>query len=89
MRAIPAVRFSVAVENYNWQHQDLRTEKGIKYGDTIENMDFPYLEKIAKLNVAALAAIASAPPPPEPKVEGAVSTDTTMSCTGCPSGASY
>ncbi len=39
----PAVRFSVAVENYNWQHQDLRTEKGVKYGDTIENMDFPYL----------------------------------------------
>ena len=74
----PAVRLSVAVENYNWQHQDLRTEKGIKYGDTIENMDFPYLEKVTKLNVAALAAIASAPPPPEPTVEGAVSTDTTM-----------
>ena len=75
----PAVRLSVAVENYNWQHQDLRTDNGIKYGDTIENMDFPYLEKVAKLNVAALAAIASAPPPPEPTVEGAVSTDTTLS----------
>jgi hypothetical protein len=74
----PAVRFTVAVENYNWQHQDLRTENGIKYGDTIENMDFPYLAKVTKLNVAALAAIASAPPPPEPKVEGAVSTDTTV-----------
>jgi len=74
----PAVRLSVAVENYNWQHQDLRTENGIKYGDTIENMDFPYLEKVTKLNVAALAAIASAPPPPEPTVEGAVSTDTTI-----------
>ncbi len=75
----PAVRFTVAVENYNWQHQDLRTEKGIKYGDTVENMDFPYLAKVAKLNIAALAALASAPPPPEPKVEGAVSTDTTVS----------
>jgi len=74
----PAVRFSVAVENYNWQHQDLRTENGIKYGDTIENMDFPYLEKITKLNVAALASIASAPPPPVVSVEGAVSTDTTF-----------
>jgi hypothetical protein len=41
-------------------------------------MDFPYLAKVAKLNIAALAAIASAPPPPEPKVEGAVSTDTTV-----------
>ena len=74
----PAVRFTVAVENYNWQHQDVRIEKGIKYGDTVENMDFPYLAKVAKLNIAALAAIASAPPPPEPKVEGAVSTDTTV-----------
>jgi len=74
----PAARISVAVENYNWQHQDLRTEKGIKYGDTIENMDFPYLAKITKLNVAALAAIASAPPPPAAYVEGAVSTDTTV-----------
>ena len=74
----PAVRLSVAVENYNWQHQDLRTENGVEYGDTIDKMDFPYLEKVTKLNVAALAAIASAPPPPEPKVEGAVSTDTTI-----------
>jgi hypothetical protein len=73
------VRFTVAVENYNWQHQDLRTEKGIKYGDTIDNMDFPYLAKVAKLNIAALASMASAPPPPEPKVEGAVSTNTTLS----------
>ena len=74
----PAARISVAVENYNWQHQDLRTENGIRYGDTIDNVDFAYLAKMTKLNVAALAAIASAPPPPEPKVEGAVSTDTTV-----------
>jgi Zn-dependent M28 family amino/carboxypeptidase len=74
----PAARISVAVENYNWQHQDLRTENGIRYGDTIDHVDFAYLAKMTKLNVAALAAIASAPPPPEPKVEGAVSTDTTL-----------
>jgi hypothetical protein len=74
----PAARLSVAVENYNWQHQDLRTEDGVVYGDTIDHMDFNYLEKVAKLNIAALAAIASAPPPPEPKAEGAVSTDTTL-----------
>ncbi|HEU5285534.1 MAG TPA: M20/M25/M40 family metallo-hydrolase [Sphingomicrobium sp.] len=75
----PAVRFSVAVENYNQQHQDVRVEKGVEYGDTIDKMDFPYLEKVTRLNVAALAALASAPPPPEPTVEGAVSTDTTVS----------
>jgi len=85
----PAVRFSVAVENYNWQHQDLRTENGIKYGDTIENMDFPYLEKITKLNVAALAAVASAPPPPEARVEGAVSTDTKIDWAHVPGAAGY
>lgn len=74
----PAVRLSVAVENYNQQHQDLRTEGGVEYGDTIDKMDFPYLAKVTRLNVAALAAIASAPPPPEPTVEGAVSTDTVV-----------
>ena len=75
----PAVRFSVAVENYNYQHQDLRVENGVEYGDTIDKMDFPYLARVTKLNVAALAWLASAPPPPEPTVEGAVSTDTRIS----------
>jgi Peptidase family M28 len=74
----PAARISVAVENYNWQHQDVRVENGIHYGDTIDHVDFAYLAKMTKLNIGALAAIASAPPPPEPKVEGAVSTDTTL-----------
>jgi hypothetical protein len=75
----PAARISVAIENYNWQHQDLRTENGTRYGDTIDHVDFPYLAKMTKLNVAALAAIASAPPPPDDvKVGGAVSTDTKL-----------
>ena len=74
----PAIRFSVAVEDYDHQHQDLRTENGVKFGDTVDEMDFPYLAKVTRLNVAALAALASAPPPPEATVEGAVSTDTTV-----------
>src|SRR6185312_7778986 len=74
----PAARITVAIENYNWQHQDVRVENGIHYGDTIDHVDFPYLAKMTKLNVAALAAIASAPPPPAPKGEGGVSTDTTI-----------
>ena len=85
----PAARLNVAIENYNWQHQDLRTEDGIKYGDTIDHVDFAYLAKMTKLNVAALAAIASAPPPPAPKVEGAVSTDTTLTWAPVPSASSY
>ncbi len=74
----PAIRFSVAVEDYDHQHQDLRVENGTKFGDTVDEMDFPYLAKVTRLNVAALAALASAPPPPEPKVEGAVATYTTV-----------
>jgi hypothetical protein len=84
----PAARISVAVENYNWQHQDVRVENGVHYGDTIDHVDFPYLAKMTKLNVGALAAIASAPPPPAPKVEGGVSTDTTVTWDPVP-GASY
>jgi hypothetical protein len=74
----PAIRFSVAVENYNHQHQDLRVENGVEYGDTIDKMDFEYLTRVVKLNVAALAALARTPAVPEPTVEGAVSTDTTL-----------
>jgi hypothetical protein len=85
----PAARISVAVENYDWQHQDLRTENGKRYGDTIDHVDFAYLAKMTKLNVAALASIASAPPPPEPKVEGAVSTDTTLTWSPVASASSY
>ena len=72
----PAGRFTVGIENYNWQHQDLRTENGTVYGDTIDHMDFPYLRRVTQLNVATIAALARAPMPPEPTVEGAVATDT-------------
>ncbi|HZU51123.1 MAG TPA: M28 family metallopeptidase [Sphingomicrobium sp.] len=85
----PAARITVAIENYNWQHQDLRTENGVRYGDTIDHVDFPYLAKMTKLNIAALAEIASAPPPPEPKVEGGVSTDTTVTWLPVPGATSY
>ena len=85
----PAVRFTVAVEDYEHQHQDLRTEKGIKYGDTVDEMDFPYLAKVTKLNVAALAALARAPMPPSPEVEGAVKPDTTVSWQPAPGAAAY
>ena len=84
-----AARISVAIENYNWQHQDVRVENGVHYGDTIDHVDFAYLAKMTKLNIGALAAIASAPPPPEPKVEGAVSTDTTLTWAPIAGVASY
>ena len=85
----PAVRITVAIENYNWQHQDLRVENGVEYGDTIDKMDFAYLRKVTQLNVAALAALASAPPPPAPAVEGAVSTDTRLQWSPIPGADAY
>jgi hypothetical protein len=85
----PAIRFSVAIENYNWQHQDLRTENGIVYGDTIDHMDFPYLRRVTQLNVATIAALARAPMPPTPTVEGAVSTDTKLTWEAVPNADTY
>jgi hypothetical protein len=55
-----AVRFSVGVENYAAQHQDLRPG----FGDTSDKMDFPYLAKVTAINVAALRSLASAPAAP-------------------------
>jgi acetylornithine deacetylase/succinyl-diaminopimelate desuccinylase-like protein len=85
----PAVRLTVAVENYNYQHQDLRVENGIEYGDTVDKMDFPYLRKVTQLNVAALAALARSPMVPAPEVAGDVSTDTALKWERVPSAAAY
>lgn len=60
----PAVRIMETNENYDQQHQDLRTEKGVEYGDTLEHVDFDFARKLTALNVATLASLASAPPPP-------------------------
>ena len=76
----PAVRVTEAVENYTRQHQDLRTENGIRYGDVIEGVDFAYLAQVTRLNVVTMAALATAPRPPVGvKIAGAVSADTTVS----------
>jgi hypothetical protein len=75
-KGYPAIRFSVGVEDYDHQHQDLRTEDGVFYGDTIEEMDFAYLAGVTKLNVRALDALARAPMPPKVSVDAAVRVDT-------------
>jgi Zn-dependent M28 family amino/carboxypeptidase len=59
-----AVRFCEMNEHYDHQHQDLRTENDIKYGDLVEFMDFEYLRKIAASNLATLANLAWAPKAP-------------------------
>ena len=81
----PAVRVTEAAENYDRQHQDLRTENGRVYGDTIEGVDFAYLTQVTRLNTVAMASLASAPAPPSGvKIEGAVSPDTKVSWTATP-----
>ncbi len=86
----PAVRFTVGVENYDAQHQNLRTEGGRVYGDTPDRMDFPYLAKVTALNVVVLRQLAAAPGAPASVVlEGAVSTDTTVKWTAVPGAAGY
>jgi hypothetical protein len=60
-----AVRLTEMNENYNHQHQDLRTEKGIIYGDLPEFMDFEYLRKNTAVNLSTLANLAKAPSVPQ------------------------
>lgn len=60
----PAVRFTEFRENYNRQHQNIRTENGIEYGDVPEHVDFDYVANVARVNAATLAALAAAPGPP-------------------------
>jgi Zn-dependent M28 family amino/carboxypeptidase len=86
----PAVRVTEAAEHYHRQHQDLRTENGVVYGDTIDGVDFPYLARVTKLNAMTMAALASAPRPPrEVKIDGAVSANTTVTWTASEGAASY
>ncbi|WP_027124766.1 M28 family peptidase [Gelidibacter mesophilus] len=59
------IRIMEAHENYTQQHQDIRTENGINYGDTFEHVNFPYAEKLTAVNAINMASLASAPPPPK------------------------
>ncbi|NNK76717.1 MAG: M28 family peptidase [Maribacter sp.] len=67
------VRIMEAHENYTQQHQDIRTENGIAYGDVLEHVDFDYAGKLTAVNAINLASIAWAPPAPkEVKIGGIV-----------------
>ncbi len=60
----PAVRFCEVYENYDRQHQDIRVEDGVQYGDLPEHVDEGYLADVARLNAAAIVHLANAPSPP-------------------------
>jgi hypothetical protein len=63
-QGFPAVRITEYREDYNHQHQNVRTENGIEYGDLLKFVDFDYVANVARLNAATLASLASSPAPP-------------------------
>ena len=74
------VRIMEAHENYTQQHQDIRTENGIEYGDVIEHVNFDYAKKLTAVNAIAMASMAKAPPRPKNvQIGGAVQPSTTLS----------
>ncbi|HEU4559694.1 MAG TPA: M28 family metallopeptidase [Longimicrobium sp.] len=75
----PAVRITEIYEDYTRQHQDVRVENGIRYGDTPDMVDYPYVAKMAGLNAATLASLAWAPPSPDSVfIAGAVTPNTVL-----------
>ena len=61
----PGIRIMEAHENYTQQHQDIRTESGIAYGDIVEHVNFPYARKLTAVNAINLAQLAWAPGRPQ------------------------
>lgn len=75
----PGVRIMETWEQYERQHQNLRTENGIAYGDVVEGVNFAYNATMTAVNAATLAALAWAPPAPDSvRIGGAVSASTTL-----------
>jgi hypothetical protein len=64
-RGYPAVRFTEPNENYNHQHQNVRIEDGVQFGDLPEFVDFGYIAQVARVNAASLACLAMAPTAPK------------------------
>jgi len=74
-----AVRLTEANEDYRRQHQRVREEQGIRYGDLPDKVSYPYAAQVTRVNAAALASLALAPAPPEPvSISGGGRYDTTL-----------
>ena len=89
-----AVRFTEWRENFDHQHQDVRTENGKQFGDLLQYVDFKYVANVARLNAATLADLASAPGIPQNVhiVTTALDNDTELNWTapaGMPANGSY
>jgi acetylornithine deacetylase/succinyl-diaminopimelate desuccinylase-like protein len=75
MQGFTAVRFTEMNEDFNRQHQDVRTANGVDYGDLPNFVDYNYVQKVARMNLSVLANLASAPA--EPQNVGVVTSDLT------------
>jgi hypothetical protein len=86
-----AVRFTEYREDYNHQHQNIRSENGIEYGDLPEFVNFDYVARVARLNAATLASLASAPAPPENVhlVTKELTNESTLTWTASPGARGY
>lgn len=90
-QAWPAARFSEPRENYNHEHQDVRVENGVQFGDLPEFCDFRYIARVTKVNLAALWSLAAGPGTPKGVriAASALTNDTTLSWTVDPNAATY
>jgi hypothetical protein len=78
-RGYPAVRFTEVNEEFRHQHQNVRVENGVQYGDLPQFVDFPYVANVARVNAAALAALALAPAKPKGvTIQSRLSNDTDL-----------
>jgi hypothetical protein len=79
-RGYPAVRFTEVNEDFRHQHQNVRVENGVQFGDLPEFVDFPYVANVARVNAASLAMLAMAPSRPKgvTLVSVRLSTDTEL-----------
>lgn len=86
-----AVRFTEYREDYHHQHQNVRTENGIEYGDLPKFVNFDYVANVARVNAATLASLASAPgPPAKVRLETKeLENDSTLTWEVSPGAASY
>lgn len=76
----PGVRFTEMNEDYRHQHQNVRIENGVQYGDLPEFVDYDYIADVARVNAAGLATLARAPAPPKNVrvITAKLTTDTTL-----------
>jgi hypothetical protein len=75
----PGVRIMETHENYVRQHQNIRVENGVAYGDVIEGVNFDYASKLTAVNAISLAGLAWAPPEPDQvRIGGAVQPSTRL-----------